>query len=233
MDLRTRSPRLEIMDTVTLAPAEMDRTLNFLALTNKWFGGTNVITRYLDEWIASNEHNPISILDVGTGGADIPLALVAWARRRHVRVRVVGLDLVPEIVEIARARTAREPNIEIRQGDLFRLAESAERFDVVTASLFLHHMPGAQALSALRAFDRLATRGVIVSDLVRSASSYCAVGLASYLFGNAIVRHDGRLSVERSFRRDELQALAAEAGLTYLQARREPWCRLSLGGLKA
>jgi 2-polyprenyl-3-methyl-5-hydroxy-6-metoxy-1,4-benzoquinol methylase len=175
----------------------------------------------------------LSILDVGTGAGDIPLAIAAWARRRHLNVRIVGLDLVPEIAAIARKRTAEDPSIEIRQGDLFDIADSHERFDVVTASLFLHHMPGGHALRALRAFDRLATRGVIVSDLVRSRCGYATVTAASWAFGNRVVRHDGPVSVERSFQCDELQRMAHAAGLPYLTARREPWCRVSLAGKKS
>ena len=125
------------------------------------------------------------------------MALVEWARRRGINLRVVGLDLVSEVVDIARARTKHEPQIEIRRGDLFELADSIERFDYVTASLFLHHMPGEQAPRALRAFDRLAERGVIVSDLVRSYFGYAAVSAASWIFGNRVVRHDGPVSVER------------------------------------
>ena len=231
MDLSVRSSQLEIMDTTPLSPTEMARTLDFLAMANKWFGGTAIITKYLDEW--TEPEKEISILDVGTGAADIPLVLATWARRRGIHVRVVGLDLVSEIVDIARARTKHEPAIEIRRGDLFELADSSERFDFVTASLFLHHMPGKQAQRALGAFDRLARRGVIVSDLVRSQFGYFTVGLASWIFGNRVVRHDGPVSVARSFRRDEFQLMANELGLGYLTARNEPWCRLSLAGKKS
>jgi 2-polyprenyl-3-methyl-5-hydroxy-6-metoxy-1,4-benzoquinol methylase len=230
MDLSVLSSQLEIMDTTPLAPTEMARTLDFLTLTNKCFGGAAVVTRYLDQWTSGGED--VSILDVGTGAADIPLAIAAWARRRGVRVRILGLDLVSEIVGIAKARTRHEPSIEIRGGDLFALAESPERFDYVTASLFLHHMPGDQAARALSAFDRLASRGVIISDLARSHFGYATVGLASWLLGNRVVRHDGPLSVARSFQVDELQALARSLNLDYLRARSEPWCRLSLAGRK-
>ena len=231
MDLSVRSSQLEIMDTTPLSPTEMARTLDFLAMTNKWFGGINVVTKYLDEWVLPGKN--ISILDVGTGAADIPLALISWAQRRGINLHVVGLDLVSEIVDIARARTKHEPQIEIRRGDLFELAESSERFDYVTASLFLHHMPGEQAQRALRAFDRVAQRGVIVSDLVRSYFGYFTVGAACWIFGNRVVRHDGPVSVTRAFRCEEFQSMASESGLNYLTARNEPWCRLSLAGQKS
>ena len=50
MDLASvRSSQLEIMDTAPLSPTDMARTLDFLAMTNKWFGGARVVTKYLDE----------------------------------------------------------------------------------------------------------------------------------------------------------------------------------------
>jgi 2-polyprenyl-3-methyl-5-hydroxy-6-metoxy-1,4-benzoquinol methylase len=121
----------------------------------------------------------------------------------------------------------------VRRADLFDLDGEGASFDVVTASLFLHHCPAREVVRALRAMDRLAARGLILSDLLRSRAGYWAVGLLSHLIGNAVVRHDGPLSVRRAFRPEELEALAAEAGLPHLSVRVHPWFRVSLAGTKA
>jgi 2-polyprenyl-3-methyl-5-hydroxy-6-metoxy-1,4-benzoquinol methylase len=223
----------ELMDTVPLSPRVVDETLGFLEFTNRRFGGTGIVLRTLQRWRGGwPDGRTITVLDVGTGAADIPRALVAWARSAGVDLKVTGIDAAPDIVAAARARVRDTPGISIEQADLSALSSSGRRFDYVTASLFLHHVAPDRTADALVALDRLATRGVIVGDLRRSPFSLIAVGVLSYVAGNAVVRHDGPLSVRRAFTVDELRRLAADLGLRYLRARPQGPFRVSLSGEK-
>lgn len=234
MDLSTRIDQSELMDTQRLSYPVMRETLSFLETANRRFGGFALVTRFLNRW--SKNWLPgktIEILDVGTGGADLPVAIAAWAKNRNLQVRITGLDLMDDIVRIAFENSKDYENITIRHGDFFDLVNVGEKYDYVISSLLLHHIPTGQTASALRAFDQLAKRGVIVSDLLRTRAGYWAVRTASYLLGNEIVRHDGPLSVRRAFLPNELEKLAREAGTSYLQAQVEPWFRVSLAGEKS
>lgn len=231
--LDARSDREELMDTLALPPRVADRTLRFLEMTNRRFGGTSIILRHLDSWSAAwPAGRPTTVLDVGTGAADIPRAIVAWAGQRGREVRVTAIDMAPDIAATARARARGVPEIVVEQATLADVAASGRRFDYVTASLFLHHVPASALASALLAIDRLAVRGVVMGDLVRSPAGLMAVGFLSALAGNAIVRHDGPLSVRRAFTLTELSRLVQELDLGYLRARREGPFRLSLAGQK-
>lgn len=223
------------MDTAPLSVEEMRTTLGFLERTNRWCGGAGVVLGYLTAWSRRwPAGGTIRMLDVGTGSADIPVAIVAWARARGLNVAVTGIDPVREVVAVARERTAGYPEITIEQADLNSLAEGHETFDYVTASLLLHHLPPDEAAGALQDMDGLSTRGIIVSDLHRTRTGYAAVWLLSRLLGNAVVRHDGPLSVRRAFRPEELDDLAESGGLAYLHARvHHPWFRVSLAGEKS
>lgn len=221
----------ELMDTRTFPAPVVEQTLDFLALTNRRFGGADVVLRTLNDW-KRRWTGRISILDVGAGGADIPLAVARWARRRSLPVRITVVDIVPEIADVARRNTSDFPEIIVRHADIFELAETGETFDYVTASLFLHHVPSDKLVAALRAMDRLARRGLIVSDLHRRAAGYWAVAALSRLAGNFVVRHDAPLSVRRAFRPEELDDLARRAGLDYLKTDVQPWFRLRLAGEK-
>ncbi len=221
------------MDTLTLPREEMRKTLEFLEITNVHFGGLDVVLSYLNDWTVRWPANtPMTILDVGTGGADIPLALHAWGQKKKIPLSITGIDIVPEVVEIAQENTAHIADIKIERVDVRTLAWSGKQFDFVVGSLFLHHVPPEKQLEILGMLDQLAKRGVIVSDLARSVPSYVGVSMAAALMGNGIVRHDGPLSVRRAFTAKELDQMAKNAGLTYLKARREPWCRVSLAGEK-
>jgi 2-polyprenyl-3-methyl-5-hydroxy-6-metoxy-1,4-benzoquinol methylase len=233
-DLSTRIDRPEIMDSVTLDPHVVRRTLNFLGMTARHFGGADVIIDKLAAWTSRlPENREFSVLDVGTGGAEIPVAIARWARRTGRRVNVLAVDLVPEIAAIARENAREYPEIEVRCGDAFDLRAAGATFDFVTASLFLHHVPTPRITDMLRLFDALARRGIVVSDLSRSGPSFWAVKALSLLTGNHVVRHDGPLSVQRSFTRSELRDFARQAGLHYLHAEPAPWFRLALSGEKS
>ncbi len=71
-----------------------------------------------------------------------------------------------------------------------------------------------------------------MSDLLRSRASLWSVKLPCRLFGNAVVRHDGPLSVRRSFTTQELKNVAEKSRLSYLKVAEENWFRLSLAGEK-
>ncbi len=222
------------MDSVALPLPVMHETLRFLERTNRWAGGVDVVLGHLAAWSRRWPAGaPIRILDIGTGGADIPVAIAAWARKHGHKVSLTAIDPVREVVAVARERAAAYPEIAVEQADLDSLAAGDETYDYVTASLLLHHLPPAEAVGAVQDMDALATRGVIVSDLHRTLPGYCAVSLLARLLGNAVVRHDGPLSVRRAFLPGELDAIAREAGLPYLRARvHRPWFRVSLAGEK-
>jgi 2-polyprenyl-3-methyl-5-hydroxy-6-metoxy-1,4-benzoquinol methylase len=221
------------MDTIPLSELEVRSTLCWLRLTNRYFGGTRTILRHLAAW--SNgwpTDRTMHLLDVGTGAADIPAAIVGWARRRGIPIRVTAIDSAPHIAAAARVAVRDLPEIVVEQRDLFELATTDRRFDFVTASLFLHHMPPERTPDALAAIDSLAVRGVVISDLLRSPLTWAAVGALAWVTGNRIVRHDAPLSVRRAFRVHELGRLAAAAGFQHLRARREGQFRVSLAGQK-
>lgn len=233
LGLDRRSSANEIMDTEPLSAPVVDRTLRFLELTNRWFGGAGIVLRALNRWRGGwPAGRQLRLLDVGTGGADIPRAILDWARTVGVDLAITAIDSAPDVVAAARERARGVPGLSIELASLADVAASGRRFDYVIASLFLHHVTPDRTVRALESLDRLAKRGVIISDLRRSWWSLAGVGLLAYAAGNSVVRHDGPLSVRRAFTVEELRELASECGLGYLAARSEGPFRVSLSGEK-
>ena len=233
LGLDRRSSADEIMDSEPLSAPVVDRTLRFLELTNRRFGGAGIVLRALARWRRGwPAGTALRLLDVGTGAADIPRAVLAWAQSAGVDLSITAIDSAPDVAAAARERARGVHGLSIELASLADLAASGRQFDYVTASLFLHHVPPGRTVEALTALDRLATRGVVVSDLRRSWLALAGVGLLSFAAGNAVVRHDGPLSVRRAFTVEELRGLASECGLGYLTARSEGPFRVSLSGEK-
>ena len=106
--------------------------LRDLARINRWLGGTDLSERAIAPLALNNF--VLSILDVGTGGADIPLSLARDGRE------ITATDIRPEIVAAA-AISASRGRVTVREGALSD--ESDASFDVVHASLVIHHLdPG-------------------------------------------------------------------------------------------
>jgi 2-polyprenyl-3-methyl-5-hydroxy-6-metoxy-1,4-benzoquinol methylase len=232
-DLRAPVDEDEWMDTRPLEPDQARRALRYLALTNRRFGGARAILRPLARWsVRWHPGEPVRLLDVGTGGADIPIAITNWGRKHGFSLRITAVERLPSIAALAKEAARAYPEITVLTRDLRDLPQELT-FDYVTASLFLHHIPLGLRAEALRALDRRARRGLVITDIRRDLLSYWAAGAAAGVWGDKILRHDSPLAVRRSFRVDELDALARETGLAYLRARNESWFRLSLSGEKA
>ena len=92
----------ELLDGPLDDPDALRGNLRDLARINRWMGGTAASRRSLDR-LLDGRTVPHSLLDVGTGGADIPLDLLDAARRRGRTLRVTGVDSRAEVLDAARA----------------------------------------------------------------------------------------------------------------------------------
>jgi len=190
--------------------------LRDLRRVNRFLGGSLLSRRAVDLLLAG-EQGPHSLLDVGTGAADIPLALLHAAEALGRELRIVGLDSRPEVLEAARSidpRLDSIDNIHLRTADGRSLPYLDRTFDIVHASLVLHHLEQRDAVAFLREARRVARRGVVVNDLVRSRLNWAGAWLLTRLATrNPLSRHDGPLSVRRAYTRAEALTLLASAGL--------------------
>jgi 2-polyprenyl-3-methyl-5-hydroxy-6-metoxy-1,4-benzoquinol methylase len=154
---------------------------------------------------------PVTILDVGFGDGDM---LRAIARMLHDRrsLRLIGYDINPRSAPAARAHTPPGLPIDYVTGDAFAI-DPAEPVDIVISSLVTHHMTDPEIVRFLAWMEGRAARGWFVNDLHRSGIAYHGFRLlAAVARWHPIVRHDGALSVRRSFTRSDWLRLIAKAG---------------------
>lgn len=188
--------------------------LRDLARVNRWLGGAELSRRALATVPGAGGGRALSLLDVGTGAADIPLALAAGAREAGSRLAVVAVDTRPEVVAVARRNTASEPDVRVELIEPGRLPWPDGAFDVVHASLLLHHFDMRGAIDELAEMGRVARSAVIVNDLRRARLWWLGAWMLSRVTTrNRYTRHDAPLSVRRAWTPDELSAMATRAGL--------------------
>jgi hypothetical protein len=90
----------------------------------------------------------------------------------------------------------------------------------VFCSLFLHHFTDEEVVELLNGFGEVARKAVLVIDLERNPIPYYFIAWSRPLLGwDPVTVHDGAISVEAAFRREELEELARRAGLRNPRAR--------------
>jgi len=219
----------ELIDEPGIALEELSANLRDLERLNRLFGGTRLILRHLRPMLRRAEPGEIRILDVATGGADIPVAIARWARRQGRRVRIVGIDKNPQMLRASGDRIRQYPEVSLEIADALALPYLAGSFDVVLCSLALHHLSYAEGVRLLGALDRIGRWGFIVNDLLRSWHAYLLTWLAMRLFCRGrLVRHDGPLSIRRAYTLSELRAMVDQAGVGGVRIHPHPFFRVAM-----
>ena len=173
----------------------------------------------------------LRILDVGFGDGDMLRRIARWAAKRRLPVELVGVDLNPRSEAAARAHTPPELPIRWITGDYADLAGGG--WDVILSSLVAHHMTHDQLVAFLRFMEAEAARGWLVNDLHRHRFAHAGYPLLARLAGwHPIVRHDGTLSIARSYRPREWSPLLAEAGIAHARVFRAFPFRLCVARLR-
>lgn len=205
----------ELLDGPLGDAATLQGNLRDLRRVNRWLGGVDL------SWAAVNlltrPRDAVTLLDVGTGAADIPLALIERGRANDRRLTVTGIDNRPEVLAAAaRAdpRIGMTGELTLHVGDGRALPYPDRSFDIVHTSLVVHHLAPEAARALLREMERVARVGIVVNDLVRGRPAWLGAWLLSHILTtNRYTRHDAPLSVQRAYTLDELTALLAAAGL--------------------
>lgn len=212
--LRERVLEDEWMDDPRLGRAAHVRALRGLTRIN-WISAAvrPVWTRV--RRAAQSGDAPLRVLDVATGGGDLPLGLAHGARRAGLDIEVAGCDISRRAVAYARTR-ARQAQIAVHFFVRDALADGLpEGYDVITSALFLHHLRDEQIVTLLQAMRAAARQAVLVDDLRRSRLGFAAAFLGTRMLTRSRVVHvDGIRSVRAALTAPELSRLAAAAELT-------------------
>lgn len=226
--LRQRISETELLDAPGHDPGLLRDNLRDIRRVNTLVGGTAGIIRHLPALVDSIPlSKTITILDLATGSADIPLAISRWADQTGRSVEICASDVSSDILAIAREHTSADPAISLAQLDARDVPTPDRSFDVVLCSLALHHFSPNDAVMVLREMDRLATRGFILNDLRRSRAGYLATKVASLLMTrNPLTHHDAPLSIQRAYSPAELLWLLHHADVPDARLFTAPWFRM-------
>jgi 2-polyprenyl-3-methyl-5-hydroxy-6-metoxy-1,4-benzoquinol methylase len=212
-DLRHRHRQPEVIDEPGLDAARHAAALRGLGRINWWSGSAGILWPSLRD-LARKMPQPLRVLDVATGGGDVPIRLSRKARRAGLTLDIQGCDVSPTAIAYARQQaTAAQAAVRFFEADALT-AGLPDGFDVLTCSLFLHHLDEEHAMALLRRMAQAARLMLLVNDLRRSRLGYALAYLGTRVLTRShIVHGDGPISVEGAFTCAEALALAQRAGL--------------------
>jgi 2-polyprenyl-3-methyl-5-hydroxy-6-metoxy-1,4-benzoquinol methylase len=217
------------MDQPGLEPNRHRAALRGLARINWWSGSAHILWPPIWALAQARGGEPLRILDVATGGGDVPIRLWQRARRHGLALQIDGCDVSAAAVAHARREAEQQAAaVQFLQRDVCAGALPTG-YDVLVSSLFLHHLDEEEAVELLRRMAAAARRLVLVNDLARSRTGFVLAYLGTRLLSrSAIVHTDGPLSVEGAFTLAEASDLARQAGLHGARVERRWPCRFLL-----
>jgi ubiquinone/menaquinone biosynthesis C-methylase UbiE len=230
--LAHRRRQQEWMDAPDADPVELGRSLAFIRRINSLLGYTRATLGHFKRFSRSWKRGErIDVVDLATGSADIPRAVLKWAGRNGFDVHIVAADRHSQTARMAEEQGAADPRLRIVQADVFDLPFAPGSFDYALTAMFLHHLDDEQVVAVLRTMSTLARRGVIVADLLRHYRAYAWINCFT-AFSNPMVRHDAKVSVAQAFRKKEVLSLREAAGLNFARYYRHFGHRFVLAGEK-
>lgn len=226
-----RSRELELIDTGDYTPAEYEGCLRELRLINRWLGDQRALEETMLREIEQEDLKQFSVLDIGAGSGELLRVIAKFARKTERKSQLCGLELNSRSAQAILEESKDFAEIRSIRGDALSLPFADDSFDYAFCSLFTHHFADESVVKILREMRRVARRKVFAIDLHRDRRAYFFYTTIGRIFlHNRLVRHDGALSILRSFVPEELEHLGRQAELENISVTKHFPARLVLHG---
>ena len=197
----------EKMDDPECDPEKLRNTYaQFGAVNTLVSGWDKVYSRFIRPFAAARRHT--HLLDVGSGGGDLPRKVARWAARDSVNLTITAIDPDERATSYATSHPHPE-NVTFRRASTTDLLRAGETFDLVTSNHLLHHLSEEEVETICCETAQLSKGLVIHKDLERADLAYAGfAALAVPFFHRSFIAHDGLISIRRSFTQAELREVA-------------------------
>ena len=217
LSLRRREP--ELMDDPGLEHERHLQALTALRRVNQVsFGAARLWAEVKRVHAATGR--PVRVLDLACGGGDLLASVARRADARSVPVELHGCDV--SAVAVAETLRAGQTSAAVDAFQLDVLHDPLpDDYDVITTSLFLHHLDRPEAVDVLTRMAAATRHSLFVQDLRRTRAGYALAWIGLHtLTRSDVARRDGLVSVRSAFTLAEVAELCTEAGIPDAEIRR-------------
>jgi ubiquinone/menaquinone biosynthesis C-methylase UbiE len=210
----------EILDSADCPPGEVVKSLRDLSRINRWFGGVATTRRLIERVAAATGKSHFSLLEVAAGFGEVPKVAAQQLAQKGITLDVTLLD---------RARSHLLPGNRAVVADALALPFPDAAFDLVSSSLFAHHLEPADLARFVREALCVSRCAVLINDLIRHPLHLALVYAGFPLMRSYVSRMDGVASVRRAYVPEEMrQILASDAEPRKIEISRHYLFRMGL-----
>jgi hypothetical protein len=188
----------EILDSDSCPPEEIAASLRDMSRINRWFGGVATTRRMIERVASATGKKHFTMLEVAAGFGEIPKLAAQQMVRKGITLDLTFLD---------RARSHLLPEDRTVVADALALPFSDGSFDLVSSSLFAHHLQPAELARFGAEALRVSRCAVLINDLIRSPMHLALVYAGFPLLRSYVSRFDGPASVRRAYVPEEMQEI--------------------------
>ena len=206
---KERTDKEELMDDFSIGGDLLRDTLDKLENINRCLGGNKVALNGLKTLLKNHpKEQEVTIVDIGCGHGDILRDVAKFGRKNNYKMKLLGVDANPTAIEYANELSIEYPEIAFKTEDIFSDEFKNRKFDVVLATLFLHHFKEPELVVFLKSSLQQTKIGIVVNDLHRHKLAYYLFLLVSIFISNKMIIEDGLTSVLRGFKRKDLEIIS-------------------------
>ena len=225
---KRRTDKEELMDNFSIGGDLLRDTLDKLEKINRWLGGNLMTVKTLKKVLKNHpKEQELTIADIGCGHGDILRDVAKFGRKNGYKMKLIGMDANPTAIAYANELSVEFSELSFMTEDVFSEAFKDRRFDVVLATLFLHHFKEDPLVSFLGNTLKQTKIAIVVNDLHRHKLAYYLFMLLSVFIKNNMIIEDGLTSVLRGFKRKELvkisQRIQVKSQISWKWAFRFQW----------
>jgi len=197
-----RVVKQELLDSDACSPREVELAMQDLDRVNRWFGGVRTSQASIERVAQVTGSRRFSLLEIAAGSGEVPRIATRNLARRGITVEVTLLD---------RAQSHLPRGGRALVGDALALPFPDQSFDLISCSLFAHHLQPRPLAAFVREALRVSRRALLINDLVRHPA-HLALAYAGFpLMRSRVAWLDGLTSVRRAYVPEEIREIIASA----------------------
>jgi ubiquinone/menaquinone biosynthesis C-methylase UbiE len=243
-----RRPTPELLDTDSGTPAEIAGSLSDLRLINRWFGGVATTRTLIQSVARKTGKSEFALLEVAAGDGSLAQDVRASLQPIGIRINVTLLDRaashLPALSKNGKLSSRAKPDDSLRESsgavegpaflgsalvaDALALPFPDSAFDLISCSLFAHHLSPEQVTQFARESLRVCRHAVLVNDLIRDPLHLALVYAGTPLYRSRLTRHDASASVRQAYTIEEMQEFFQQAGAARIEIERHYLYRMGV-----
>jgi len=206
------------MDSGDYTDDELRGDFNNIRMANRLLRTYDSMIKDIESYRKKYGLEEFSILDVGTGMADIPLELAKHFNENGIKAHIKGIDPNNKAIRMARIFINGQQDIKF-EARTIQDFPSDEKYDFVICNHTLHHIPDGDIVATINKMHSIARYALIISDLYRTGLGLIGASFISKFIPNRITSNDTPASIRRALSKSELKRLIAESTIRQYRLR--------------